>query len=124
MQRRDEGFEFLFLDVLKLVNEDRQGGAVGCGRLSGNFQQCLKVVLEVAVVRQAGFCVEVEAHFDILILHLERLGEARQALQCALGEILRSCASGKPQQRLAELRRARSIAMRMVSLRVYQVMLN
>ena len=47
-------------------------------RLAGRFEQGLQVVLEVAVVGEAGLGIEIDANLDVGILDLQRLGEAGQ----------------------------------------------
>ena len=60
------------------------------------------VLLQVAVVGQPGFGIEVQAHFDVLVLHLESLGETGQSPQRPLRQVSRPLVSGQFQQSLAQ----------------------
>ena len=60
MKRGDQGGEFFFLHVLEFINENPQGRLrLPCGGSSG-LEQCLQVMLEIAVVCQAGFRIKVD----------------------------------------------------------------
>ena len=74
------------------------------GRADG-FEQRREIVLEVAVVGEARLRLEVEADLDVLVLDLQRLGEARERAQRALAERLRLLVARQAQQRDAQLRR-------------------
>ena len=94
----------LLLHVLQFVDEQDQCGAIGLRRAPGGFQQRLQVVLQVAIVGQPRLGIEVDANLDILVLQLERLGEARQRAQGTPTQIARLLRPRQPQQGLAQLR--------------------
>ncbi len=70
MESGDEGGEFILLHILEFVDEERESCARRLGGCTRNIQQVLQVVLKIAVVRQAGLGIEIQAHFDILIFDL------------------------------------------------------
>ena len=69
------------------------------------FEQCREIVLEIAIVGEPGLGLEVEADLDVVILELQRFGEARQRAQRALAERLRLLVARQAQQCDAQLRR-------------------
>ena len=105
MQRRDQRLELLVIDVLQLVDEHRERRARLVRRGARRLEQRLEIVLEIAVVGETGLGVEIESDFDVLVLHLQRLRETGERAQCAVRELLRLRISGKPEQRLPQLRR-------------------
>ena len=55
MQGGNQGGEFIFLDILEFVDKQDQGSLGFSGGQARDFQQCLKILFKIAVVRQAGF---------------------------------------------------------------------
>jgi hypothetical protein len=68
---RDQRRQLGFLHVLQFVDEYRQRRLGLLRRRAGGFEQGLQVVLEVAVVGQAGLGVEVQSDLDVAVLELE-----------------------------------------------------
>ena len=104
MQRGDQRGQLLLLHVLQFVDEHHQRGAAGLGRAPRGFQQRLQVVLQVAVVGQARFGLQVDADLDIGVLELEAAREAGQRAQRATAQFARLLRARQPQQGLAQLR--------------------
>jgi hypothetical protein len=67
--------------VLQLVHEQDQRGAGAARRCPGRFEQRLQIVFEIAVVGEAWLRIEVHTDLDVLVLHLQCLGEAGQSTQ-------------------------------------------
>ena len=104
VQGDNEGSKLVFFDVLKLVDEHRQGCAALLRRRACGLQQCLEIMLQITIVGEAWLRLKIDADFDVGRLHFERLGEARQSAQSPLGKFLRLLIAGKSQQRLPQLR--------------------
>ncbi len=104
MQRCDQRGQLVFLNVLKLIDEDHQGcfGPFGCH--SCRFEESLQVVLEIAVVCQTRLRLQIESHFDVTEFHAKRFGEPGKSAQTTPGQLGRLFNSRKPQQSLPELR--------------------
>ena len=66
MQRGDQRRELLLFDVLQLVDEERERGAGLLRGRADRLEQRLQVVLEIAVVGEAGLGLEIEADLDVL----------------------------------------------------------
>ena len=79
-----------------------------CAAAPAVSSSAVQVVLEVAVVGEAGLGLEIQTDLDVLVLDLERLGEARERAQRALAERFRLLVAGQAQQRHAQLRREQS----------------
>ena len=105
MQRDDKRGEFILPHVLYLVNEESHGRLAGACGVSDKLHQVLQVGLKVPVVRQAGFRLKVEAHLDVLVLHLERAYEPGEAAESALCEATRGLALRQSEQGHSQLRR-------------------
>jgi hypothetical protein len=105
VQRGDERGELLLRHVLEFVDEDREGRVRSGRRRGRRLEQRLQVVLEVTVVGEPCLRFLIEADLDVLVLHLERLGEAGERPQAALREIGRARLTREPQEREAQLRR-------------------
>lgn len=70
MQRSDQSSEFIFLDVLELIDKKRQRGFSFFGRKPSGFEKRLEIKFKVTVVCQTWFWFEVEPDLDILVFHL------------------------------------------------------
>lgn len=75
------------------------------GRRAGALQQFLQVVLQVAVVGQAGLTFVVQTDLDVAVGDLQGLGETRQSAQASHGQVLGMRQLAQPQQRHTQLRR-------------------
>lgn len=91
MHRRDERRQFGLLHVLHLVHQDRQRGIGALRGQADLLEQRRQIVLEVAVVGEAGLGFGVDADLDVAVIDLQRLREARQRAKAALGQIARPC---------------------------------
>ena len=78
MQSSDQCGEFLLLYILELINKHSEGRTSALRRHARSFKQRLQVVLKIAVVGQSGLWLKIEPHFDVMVFHFERFGEAGQ----------------------------------------------
>ena len=105
VQRGDQRGKLVLLDVLQLVDEHHQRGARLPGSRARRLEQGLEVVLEVAVVGQAGLGLEVDADLDVLIRTLSARANPASASQRPGRQVLGLLDSRQPQQGRRELRR-------------------
>lgn len=70
---------------------------------ANRLEQGLQVVLEIAVVGEAGFRREVHSHLDVVVFQLERLRESGKGAERALAEDFGLLIARKAQQRLPQL---------------------
>ena len=78
MQSGDQCSEFLLLYILELVNKHRESRTGALRRRARRLEQRLQVVFKIAIVRQSGLWLKVKPHFDVMVFHLQRFGEASQ----------------------------------------------
>ena len=104
VKRGNQRRQFVFFHVLNFVYEQRDATFVGPGRFPARLQQVLKVRLQVTVVSEARFRLEIQPDFDVLLLHLQRTHESRQCSECPMRHVPRRLAVRQSQQRLSQLR--------------------
>jgi len=73
---------------LEFIDENRQRSFRLLRGGASRFEQRLQIVLEIAVIGETGFRVEIEADFDIGVFHFQRLGESGKCAQRPLCESL------------------------------------
>ena len=77
VKRGNQRRQFVFFHVLNFVYEQRDTTFVRPRCFPARLQQVLKVRLQVTVVSEARFRLEIQPDFDVLVLHLQRTRESR-----------------------------------------------
>src|SRR5436190_22541750 len=101
MQCRNERRQLVFLNVLQFIDEENQRRSSLLRGGAHYLEQCLQVVLEIAVIREPWLRLEIQADFDVVVLDLQGARKAREPLERAFGQRLRLRMAGKAQQRLS-----------------------
>ena len=78
VQSRDQRRQLFFFHVLQLVDEQHERGAGTLRGSADRLEQRGQVVLEIAVVGEAGLGLEIDPDLDIVKLHLQRARETRE----------------------------------------------
>ena len=84
MKCGDQSGELLFLDVLKLVDEECQRRCAGFRGSTDGFEKRLQVMFEIAVIRQSGLGLEVDADLDVVEFDFQAADEAGKGTKCTL----------------------------------------
>ena len=105
MEGGDERSQLVFVDVLELIDEERESCICVLRGDTSRLQQREEIVLEVPVVGEPRLGLVIDADLDVVVLELERLREASEPAQRTNRELLRAFLPREPEQRQAQLGR-------------------
>ena len=103
MKGADQSRQLFFRDILQLVDDQDDRGALLLGSFADRDNQIGKICFEIAAICEAGFDIEVQTHLEIVIFHLE-LRETGQGAKCTLYAFRRLLHAIEPEQRSAQRR--------------------
>ena len=104
MQRTDQHSKLVLLYVLQLVDKYHQHRVRRFRGLADLDKKRREVSLQVAVVRQACERLKIQSDFNVLVFHLEALGQASECLQRPLRQSFCRFELAQPQQRQPQRR--------------------
>ena len=87
MERGDQGAELALLDILELVHEEHQRGALVAGGGTGGAEKVAEVLVENAAVGEAPLAAEFHAELETLIRDLHGAHEPGQRPKRPLGRV-------------------------------------
>ena len=102
MEGGDQRGKLVSCEVLQFINEEddrRIGFARGTSDL---LKESCKIALEIAIVGKAGFGLEVEAYFYIVIFQLQGFCKTSERTETLLGEVSSAFDTAQSVQNKAE----------------------
>jgi hypothetical protein len=104
MEGGNQRRQLILLDVLKLVDEEDDGGSRLSCRFANYLDERLKIVFQVSAVGKSWLRVEIEANLDVSMFDLQPFGKPGKTSERSNGDILGSIVSGDPEKRDAQFR--------------------